>query len=596
MHKWGSIENKTQFTIGLFLIFISLSISIIPSTLQSASAVGCINWAGLQDDDCDGLANAWETAINPATGLKGFYDPNNDHRGIALKDANPLHKDLYVEIDSMSGRAPSDAAINDVIAAYIGANVWNPLGGGAGVKLHVEATTSPLIPLVGCTAIWSGFDALKAANIGTQVDRASNTNQLLEESNVKVYGLFINSQCGNTGSSGISENPGNDFVVSLGSFNPVGGNSMQQESAFMHELGHTLGLDHGGSAPTPDCKPNFLSVMSTDLEFTDDVPGRNLDYSRNTGSLTPPLISMDPLLAGTTGLDESRGVGIGLPTPPSPITVVGKQNQPTPNRDLIKPPTDHSPVNFNRLDGSAETGQHIAVHNVGRPGCDNSNSNMPVDLYGYWDWIGATFWSWSYRNANYQLLASESTSGDSSDRSNSSQSGASVGQLQQSGGAENDNQSIACNPLEKSCELSPCDPQDKACTFVKETNLTETANESYDYGNRTNSHQDQSFEDIKTALVANLLSINNKIQSLPQIAFNSSANATDVKQNFNTQIATGEDNLALLVSNSSFQPAISSLVEIETSLPQLIIEPYLTPLVVDIKYLIAGLQNMLPDN
>lgn len=569
------------------LTVLAITVSLIPTTLQHAIAVGCTNWAGLPDADCDGLADAWENA--------GYYDPNNDGKRINLPGANPQHKDLFVEIDSMSGMAPSSGAIADVIAAYAGANVWNPDGTG-GVRLYVESTTSPPITYSTCTTIWPGFDALKAANIGSATDRASNPLQLQEESNVKVYGLFVHFQCGDTGSSGTSENPGNDFAVSLGSFTGGTGNRMQQASALMHELGHTLGLDHGGSAPTPDCKPNFLSVMNTEFQFADDVPGRLLDYSRNRGSLPPGYVSMDPLLAKSTstGLDESKGIGTGLPTPPPPTTVVGHENQPT-GRDIIRVPTDHSAVNFNWYTGntnSRDIGVHSAVHDVGRPHCDNTTNNTPDDLYGYWDWAGAAFWSWSYRNVNYQPASSINTTPmTQSDGSNTTVPNTTIGQQN-----NNDNKSVACNPLETDCNLSPCDPNDKACTFVKGTNLTESENESYDYGNRTNTHQDQSFEDIKTVFVSNLISLDNKIQKLPNSAFNSSANATDVKRNFNDQLAVGEDNLAKLVSEGNFTTAILRLEKIETSLSDLIAESYSTQLVTNVKYLIGGLTNMLPDN
>ncbi len=83
-------------------------------------------------------------------------------------------------------------------------------------------------------------------------------------------------QWGQTGQAEIS---GNDFIVSLGHFvNDLGGRpgaTFITAGTFMHELGHNLGLHHGGgtSAPGtpclgPDCedapnfKPNYLSVMN----------------------------------------------------------------------------------------------------------------------------------------------------------------------------------------------------------------------------------------------------------------------------------------------------------------------------------------------
>ena len=87
---------------GFVLVLIILAISLVPTSIQSVSAIGCINWDQKQDTDCDGLADSWESAH--------FYDPNLDTKGIVLTDANPQHKDLYVEIDSMAGMAPSSAA------------------------------------------------------------------------------------------------------------------------------------------------------------------------------------------------------------------------------------------------------------------------------------------------------------------------------------------------------------------------------------------------------------------------------------------------------------------------------------------------------
>ena len=47
----------------------------------------------------------------------------------------------------------------------------------------------------------------------------------------------------------------------------------------MHELGHNLGLEHGGRDPV-NCKPNYLSIMSYTLQFETPVLNRPLDYSR----------------------------------------------------------------------------------------------------------------------------------------------------------------------------------------------------------------------------------------------------------------------------------------------------------------------------
>ncbi|MDB4973178.1 MAG: fibronectin type domain protein [Myxococcaceae bacterium] len=84
------------------------------------------------------------------------------------------------------------------------------------------------------------------------------------------YQLFAWSQQadGSGGSSGIGELPGNDSIVTLGGFALNVGSKLQtnllinyQAATIMHELGHNLGLHHGGG-DEQNRKPNYVSVMN----------------------------------------------------------------------------------------------------------------------------------------------------------------------------------------------------------------------------------------------------------------------------------------------------------------------------------------------
>jgi hypothetical protein len=109
-----------------------------------------------------------------------------------------------------------------------------------------------------------------------------------------------------TSMSGFSEVGGQNSVVSLGygdwgpSSSPTSdGNTWQVKAGtFMHELGHTLGLTHGGTfyaglssnppnyTPTfePNCKPNSQSIMNyqfqVDLLIDPNTGNQVLDYSK----------------------------------------------------------------------------------------------------------------------------------------------------------------------------------------------------------------------------------------------------------------------------------------------------------------------------
>ncbi|MFN8602299.1 MAG: hypothetical protein U0842_17685 [Candidatus Binatia bacterium] len=73
----------------------------------------------------------------------------------------------------------------------------------------------------------------------------------------------------------------------------------------MHELGHNLGLRHGGFEDSPEYKPNYLSVMNYSFQ-TEGLLERNgqrgFDYSRtklellNEGDLDDNVGIDDPAM------------------------------------------------------------------------------------------------------------------------------------------------------------------------------------------------------------------------------------------------------------------------------------------------------------
>ena len=67
------------------------------------------------------------------------------------------------------------------------------------------------------------------------------------------------------GSSGIALRPGFDLIVTLGRFANGIGTPFDRAAGFAHELGHNLGLDHGGSKSPVDIGPYppvYASIMS----------------------------------------------------------------------------------------------------------------------------------------------------------------------------------------------------------------------------------------------------------------------------------------------------------------------------------------------
>jgi uncharacterized repeat protein (TIGR01451 family) len=113
----------------------------------------------------------------------------------------------------------------------------------------------------------------------------------------------------------VKELTGDDLMMSLwGANGEENGTPASRAVTFMHELGHNLGLDHGGG-DSVNFKPNYLSVMNyffsgdgIPLEVPPSAPPGTptwqIDYSNQE---LPPLAEVDP--AGQGLLNEPAGIG-----------------------------------------------------------------------------------------------------------------------------------------------------------------------------------------------------------------------------------------------------------------------------------------------
>ena len=257
------------------------------------------------DTDGDALPDRWEIRGYDRTG-DGTVDVNLPAMG-----ADPYHKDVYVEIDWMTNHRLDNAAIQQVVRAFDQAPVANP-DGRAGIALHVDN---------GRGSVMTGMEAWGSLSESTELKHINNLRVWLgvDAGKPKVFSaarrpifhwVVSAHQYNNTTSSGISRGiPASDLVVSLGAFCAGGldcsGTTAQQAGTFMHELGHNLGLRHGGG-DNVNHKPNFLSVMNYSFQLAGlvrDGSAGLLDYSMFPGG-PETLPDLDE-----TSLSESAGLG-----------------------------------------------------------------------------------------------------------------------------------------------------------------------------------------------------------------------------------------------------------------------------------------------
>jgi hypothetical protein len=227
--------------------------------------------AGVVDSDLDGIPDSAKVLGGTYAGLDLY-----------AMGARPGRRDIFIEIDYMTGADPGmqprREALQKLVDAFAEKNIavhldsgnlysqaFDPagfnLGGGNPVPFApcIELATSAANATVGCTSFYD------------YKSRHFDMRRTL----LFHYALFANSQNvnGSAGSSGIAEIAGNDLIITLGGYgfstaSSTGLNLLinLQASTLMHELGHNLGLQHGGNESV-NHKPNHYSIMNYMYQF-----------------------------------------------------------------------------------------------------------------------------------------------------------------------------------------------------------------------------------------------------------------------------------------------------------------------------------------
>jgi hypothetical protein len=504
---------------------------------NSYAQVGCTNWNGDADDDCDSLANEWEEA--------GSYN------GVPLPGANSQKKDIYVEVDYMQFHRPRNGVLgplDELTQRFEDAPVINQLPttpSTEGIVLHVIIDDE--IPHANLISWPTGFQNLKNTWFGTLAD---------PKRDVYHYFIFAHSQAANPPSSGTAEIKGNDGLITLGhpgwGVDPATGHTVgsveQQKGTFMHELGHNLNLRHGGNVDE-NCKPNYLSVMSYSFQFPNYDSDRPLDYSRRT------QVKLDE-----KALVEANGVSASDPL--GRDTVFGRSNQPSPPQVQVKP--TGTALNYDWWSDSDTTDPVLqsSINNLGQSGC-NSNT-LTTWLFGYKDWALLTYWGTGggFSNGTAQSNGNETTFGATLDtlqgdgngtapsNGNETTFGATLGTLQGDANATEYNRTATlCDPAEPNC-YTPCDPDDRLCTNP----INET---SPDYPN------EQTIDDIRQSRISLASSINQTIQQLPDTAFQNPALAGIAKMNIANDLFGNQDSIAILMASDRLDESIIKLLQLK---------------------------------
>lgn len=244
----------------------------------------------LADTDGDGI-NDGDEVVGTMDGLD-----------LPALGVNPLRKDLLVEYDwfddsndcGAHSHAPTAAVLERVAAVYAAAPVTNP-DGSTGIHLIQDVGQDSTLAggnrVDGEANLPGAFDATWSA--------IKDANFDAKRAGYFRYVLLAHRYNGGSDSSGYGEIVGDDTLVTL--------NCVQSEDyavrTIVHELGHNLGLNHGGFEACNN-KPNYNSLMNYRYQFAGldsqcqaSGDGRSDGYSQG-----------DRILIDEMAIDENVGV------------------------------------------------------------------------------------------------------------------------------------------------------------------------------------------------------------------------------------------------------------------------------------------------
>jgi uncharacterized repeat protein (TIGR01451 family) len=316
------------------------------------------------DADQDGLLDSWETRGFDADG-DGTVDVDLPTFG-----ADPNHKDMFLELDFVTGQTPDTGAIAAMQAAFAaapinaggtnnnpdgqpGINLWVDTGGAAGGNNLGGGNSAAGTP--GC--LDAAFYTFKGANF--------NANRRW----IFRYGIVGDPANNSPCNGGRGEIGGNDFIE----FNHDGG-------TIMHEYGHNLNLRHGGNENN-NCKPNYVSVMNYDNQFGIGQAGGGtiIDYSppRFAGGrgVAPLPTIVENNLNENTILDATDATNQFVFVNGNGQPVLSQLNQ---------------PVDWNGNGNTNETGLTVNV-DIGSGACANGASNSTLTGAHDWNVIALNF-------------------------------------------------------------------------------------------------------------------------------------------------------------------------------------------------------------
>ncbi len=279
------------------------------------------------DADGDGLNDAWEINGYVDIDCNGIHDATD----IDLAGADATIKDIFIFYNYMvpspatHTHRPPSTALDQVTAAFAAHAIRVHFVDGGPIAETIVTTLDPA-PSVACagTSVSTMRD-LRSAHFG---NRQAAFHYMVFAHRAATPDAGHATACPtdacagrpNPDSTGSADLPGDDAIVSFGPLVDAGQTvePFQVATTVMHELGHNLGLKHGGPDTCILDKPNYVSVMNPQSYQLDGIPVGDAPGSTSFRTCTaesecePPFITAGPCAVAnachcTTGQDAILG-------------------------------------------------------------------------------------------------------------------------------------------------------------------------------------------------------------------------------------------------------------------------------------------------
>lgn len=220
-------------------------------TIPDAVEVNASTSATLADTDGDGLDDDREAEIGTNatvadTDGDGLSDGVEVNEPGNITDADPLHMDLFVELDYMAGQKPDRAALDLVVERYANAPIQNP-DNESGITLHVVV------------------DEQVSSEEQTTTDSLLGIGRENFDNFAKgyYYGVFVvDARLNGNDTTGFAT----ETAMAIQHFDE----DEEEAHIFMHELGHAVGLSadvYRGIDSKAVSYSEYPSAMNYDSDF-----------------------------------------------------------------------------------------------------------------------------------------------------------------------------------------------------------------------------------------------------------------------------------------------------------------------------------------